>query len=68
MIEAPVFIYILRVPTRTGNPGKMGRHFQVGEKSRNFEQTGKVQENLTKYWKFQRISEKCYLLFLVIFK
>ena len=40
-----------RVPTRTGEPGKMGRHFPVREKSGNFEQTGKVRENHTKYWK-----------------
>ena len=33
-----------RVPTRTGKPGKMGRHFPVREKSGNFEQTGKVGE------------------------
>ena len=26
-----------RVPTRTGKPGKMGRHFPVREKSGNFE-------------------------------
>ena len=37
-----------RVPTRTG---KMGRYFPVREKSGNFEQTGKVRENHTKYWK-----------------
>ena len=46
---------IYRVPTRTGKPGKMGRHFQVREKSGNFEQTGKVRENHTKYWKTQGI-------------
>ena len=40
-----------RVPTQTGKPGKMGRHFPVREKSGNFEQTGKVRENHTKYWK-----------------
>ena len=40
-----------RVPTRTGKPGKMGRHFPVREKSGNFEQTGKVRENHTKYRK-----------------
>ena len=40
-----------KVPTRTGKPGKMGRHFPVREKSGNFEQTGKVRENHTKYWK-----------------
>ena len=43
------------VPTRTGKPGKMGRHFPVREKSGNFEQTGKVRENHTKYWKTQGI-------------
>ena len=43
--------YIDRVPTRTGKPGKMGRHFPVREKSGNFEQTGKVRGNHTKYWK-----------------
>ena len=35
---------IYRVPTRTGKPGKMGKHFPVREKSGNFEQTGKVRE------------------------
>ena len=47
-----------RVPTRTrkpGKPGKMGRHFPVREKSKNFKQTGKVRENHTKYWKTQGI-------------
>ena len=38
--------------------------FQSGK----FEQTGKVGENHTKYWKSSEISDKCYLLFLVIFK
>ena len=52
-----------RVPTRTGKPGKMRRHFPVREKSGNFEQTGKVRENHTKYWKTEGISEKNYLLF-----
>ena len=52
-----------RVPTRTGKPGKMGRYFPVRKKSGNFEKTGKVGENLTKYWKIQGISDKyviCY--------
>ena len=48
----------LRVPTQTGKPGKMRRHFPV-----NFEETGKVRENHAKYWKIQRISEN-----FVIFK
>ena len=37
-----------RVPTRTGKPGKMGRHFPVREKSGNFDQTGKVREKSRK--------------------
>ena len=58
-----------RVPTRTGKrPGKMGRHFPVRKKSGNFEQTGKVMESHTKYWKIPGILDKYYLIFLVIFK
>ena len=49
-----------RAPTRTGKPGKMGRHFSVGEKSGNFEQFGKVRENHTKFWEFQT-NFICYL-------
>ena len=49
------FREVYRVPTQTGKPGKMGRHFPVREKSGNFEQTGKVRENHTKYWKTQGI-------------
>ena len=45
--------YIDRVLTRTGTPRKMGRHFPVREKLGNFEQTGKVRETRTKYWKTQ---------------
>ena len=45
----------------------MRRPFPVREKSGNFEQTGKV-KNHTKSWKTQGISDKCYLLFLGIFK
>ena len=33
----------------------MARHFPVREKAGNFEQTGKVRENHTKYWKTQGI-------------
>ena len=36
---------------KTWKTWKMGRHFPVREKSGNFEQTGKVRENHTKYWK-----------------
>ena len=57
-----------RFPTRTGKPGKMERHLPIREKSGHFEQIGKVGKNHTKYWKIQGMSEKCYLLFLVIFK
>ena len=46
----------------------MGRHFPVREKSGNFEHTGKVRENCTKYWKTRGIWDKYYLIFLVIFK
>ena len=56
-------IYETRVPTcngKTGKPGKMGMHFPVREKSGNFEQTGKVRENHTKYWKTEGISEKIF--------
>ena len=35
-------MHLTRVDTRTGKPGKMGRHFPFSEKSVNFEQTGKV--------------------------
>ena len=62
------YFYINRVPTRTGKPGKMGRHFPVREKSGNFEQTGKVRENHTKYWKTETNWDKYYLTFLVTFK
>ena len=41
----------------------MGRHFAVKKNAENFEQTGKVRENHTKYWKNKEISDKCYLLF-----
>ena len=61
-------LYKCRVPTRTGKPGKpgkMGRHFPVREKSGNFDQTGKVRENHTKYWKTEGISDKYYLLFFI---
>ena len=48
-------VHNIKVPTRTGKPGKMGRYFPVREKSGNFEETGKVRENHTKYWKTQGI-------------
>ena len=40
---------VYRVPTWTGKPQKMGSHFPIREKSGNFDQTGKVRENHTKY-------------------
>ena len=58
-----IFVAKDRVPSRTGKPGKMRRYFLVREKSGNFEQTVKVRENYTKYWKSQEKSEKCYLFF-----
>ena len=54
---------VYRVPLQTGKPGKMGRHFPVREKSGKFDQTGKVRENHTKYWKTEGISDKYYILF-----
>ena len=46
----------------------MRRPFPVRERSGNFEQIEKVRENHIKYWKIREISNKSYLLFLVIFK
>ena len=48
-------------PLGLENLGKMG-------KSGNFEQTGKVRENETKYLKTEGISDKWHSLFLVIFQ
>ena len=42
------------VPSGTGKPGKMGRHFLVREKSGNFVKTGKVREFSSKYCKKQK--------------
>ena len=50
------FLFLPRVPTRTG---KWEGIFQSGKKSR------KITQNTGK---FREFSEKCYLLFLVIFK
>ena len=55
-----ISIWFCRVPTRTG---KMGRHFPVREKSGNFDQTGKVRENHTIYWKTEGISDKYFMSF-----
>ena len=57
------FAHNVRVPTRTGKPGKMGRHFPVREKSGNFEQTGKVRENHTKYWNLRKILFDIFIYF-----
>ena len=61
-----------RVPTRTGKPGKMGRHFPVREKSGNFEQTGKVREKSGKITqntgKLREFQTNIIIYFLVIFK
>ena len=40
--------YYIRVPTRTGKPRKMGRHFPVREKS------GKITQNTGKLREFQK--------------
>ena len=42
------------IPTPTGKPGKIGEHFPVREKSRNFAKMGKVREFDQKYWKNQK--------------
>ena len=55
-------------PLRLENLEKWEGIFQFREKSGNFEQTGKVREIHTKYWKTQEIWDKYYLIFLVIFK
>ena len=55
IMVATIELTMDRVPTRTGKPGRMGRHFPVREKSGNFEQTGKVREKHTKYLKTQGI-------------
>ena len=50
--------YDLMVPTRTGNqgkPGKMGRHFPVGEKSGNFVKTGNWEKL---HWKIEKNTGK----------
>ena len=50
------------------NLEKWERHFPVREKSGNFEQTGKVRENHTKYWKTEEISGIINCYFSMIFK
>ena len=55
-IRSSCFIsVVIRVPTQTGKPRKMERHFPVREKSWNFDQIEKVRETHTKYWKTERI-------------
>ena len=63
-VEAFSSIILSGFPLRLEKLKKWEGIFQSG----NFEQTGEVQENHTKYWKNQGISDKCYLLFLVLFK
>ena len=55
MLTSCCFNYHIRVPTQTGKPGTMGRHFPV-------------RENHTKYWKIQGFSDKFFCYFLVLFK
>ena len=65
-------LHVFRVPTRTGKPGKKGRHFPVREKSGNFEQTGKVREKSGKITqntgKLREFQTNIIFYFLVIFK
>ena len=47
-----------RVPTQTGKPGKIGRHFPVRAKSGNLmrlEKSGKIIQNTRKFREFQEI-------------
>ena len=53
----------VRVPTRTGKPRKWEGIFQSGEMSRNFEQTGKVGENHTKYWNVRDFRHVIFIIF-----
>ena len=55
-------------PLGLENLGKWEGIFQSGKSQGILEQTGKVGKNHTKYWKIRGISDKYYLLFLVIFK
>ena len=64
------------VPTWTGKPEKIGKHFPVREMSGNFEQTGKVRnlpkilEKLAfyqKYWKSVGILAVFYFIFFTDF-
>ena len=61
-----------KVPTRTGTPGKVGRHFPVREKSGHFEHTGKVREKSEKITqntgKLNEFHTNVIYQFLVIFK
>ena len=49
---------VAMVPTGIGKTGKMRKLFPVKEKSGSFEQTGKVREFYTKYWKNEGILSK----------
>ena len=54
---------ILQKFRKTSTPLENRKAFSSQGKSWNFEQTGKVRENHTKYWNIQGISDKCFLLF-----
>ena len=49
-------------PLGLENLEKWEGNFPVREKSGNFDQTGKVRENHTKYWKTEGISDKYYVI------
>ena len=51
-----IWTILLRVPTRTGKPGKMRRHFPVRESQgilNRLEKSGKITRNTGKIRKFQ---------------
>ena len=51
VVQQPIWFAVVQVYQSDWKTGKMGRHFPVRKKSGNFEQTEKVRENHTKYWK-----------------
>ena len=61
------FLIQLKISGKQGSHSGLenGRAFSSQKKTGNFDQAGKVGENLTKYWKTRGISDKCY--FSVIF-
>ena len=58
-----MFILLIQGSHSDWKTEKMVRHFPGREKSGYFEQTWKVRENHTKYWKTQEISKQ--MLFVI---